>query len=102
MTIYQADYIFQSIYDSIMLAVCDGSQRVWDIEEIDLIASNVNLQSTLIDWLENSISDCCWHPQNYKVLRQMTNHERCGSFDIQEISNAIENQNFEEYLYIPF
>jgi hypothetical protein len=94
--------ISQSVCDSIMFAVCDGSQRVWNIEEIDLIASNVNLQSILIHWSENSLSDCCWHPQNYKLLREMSNHWRCGSFDVQQISDSLSTLDFEEYIDIHF
>ncbi|WP_414530065.1 hypothetical protein [Nodularia chucula] len=62
----------QSLYYSINQAVSDGSQREWTSEEINFIDSNLELQEELNNWLQNSISDGCWHPENYKILKSMT------------------------------
>jgi hypothetical protein len=53
---------------SIFEAVSDGTARVWTIEEKELIANDSELQSHLKEWLNNSLSDTCWHPDNYKII----------------------------------
>jgi hypothetical protein len=80
----------QSIYYSINQAVSDGSQREWTLEEIDFIARNLKLQEELNDWLQNSISDGCWHPENYKILKSMTSN-LAASFE-QSTLNYISDQ----------
>ncbi|MDB9305017.1 hypothetical protein PN488_11625 [Nodularia spumigena CS-591/12] len=64
----------QSFYYSINQAVSDGSQREWTLEEINFIASNLELQEELYHWLQISISDGCWHPENYKILKSITSN----------------------------
>ncbi|MBD2505053.1 hypothetical protein [Anabaena azotica] len=56
------------LYDSIFLAVSDGSQREWSEEEKKVILSNVELFQKLECWMTNSLSDGCWHDANYDLL----------------------------------
>lgn len=80
----------QSLYYSINQAVSDGSQREWTSEEINFIDSNLKLQEELNNWLQNSISDGCWHPENYKILKSMTS-SLAASFD-QSTLNYISDE----------
>ncbi|WP_227788939.1 hypothetical protein [Nodularia sp. LEGE 04288] len=86
----------QSFYYSINQAVSDGSQREWTLEEIDFLISNVQLQEELNDWLQNSMSDGCWHPENYKILKSMTS-SLAASFEqstLNYISDEVEDIPF--------
>ncbi|MEA5516966.1 hypothetical protein [Nodularia sp. UHCC 0506] len=86
----------QSLYYSINHAVSDGSQREWTSEEIDFIARNLKLQEELNDWLQNSISDGCWHPENYKILKSMPS-SLAASFEqstLNYISDEVEDIPF--------
>jgi c-di-GMP-related signal transduction protein len=56
------------VIDQILLAVSDGSQREWNLEEIEIITQDVTLQNQLVEWVENSQSDGCWHIRNYQIL----------------------------------
>lgn len=64
----------RKLFDSVLAAVSDGTQREWTSEEINFIASDLKLQEELIEWFENSISDCCWHPHNYETFKKATNY----------------------------
>jgi len=57
---------------SIFEAVSDAIQRVWTTEEKELIANDSELQSHLEEWLNNSLSDTCWHQANYKIVRDLS------------------------------
>ena len=62
----------KQLESSIFEAVSDTSQRVWTTEEKELIANDYELQSHLKEWLNNSLSDTCWHQANYKIVRDLT------------------------------
>ncbi|MFN6452980.1 MAG: hypothetical protein RM022_012335 [Nostoc sp. EfeVER01] len=52
-------------------AVSDGIGREWTIEEKQFIENNSELESRLKEWLNNSLSDTCWHQTNYKIVRDL-------------------------------
>ena len=62
----------KQLEDSIFEAVSEAIQRVWTIEEKELIANNSELQSHLKEWLSNFLSDTCWHQTNYKIVRNLS------------------------------
>ncbi len=78
---------------SIFEAVSDAIQRVWTTEEKELIANDSELQSQLEEWLNNSLSDTCWHQVNYKIVRDLSTPSNF-SFPIDFFEN--------EEIYIPF
>jgi hypothetical protein len=57
---------------SIFEAVSEAIQRVWSTEEKELIANDLKLQNYLKEWLNNSLSDTCWHPENYRIVRDLS------------------------------
>ncbi|MBD2459349.1 hypothetical protein H6G80_35640 [Nostoc sp. FACHB-87] len=59
--------------NQIFVVVADGSQREWTEAEKHLISNNPELIDQLQGWLENSLSDGCWHPQNYQFLQRLIN-----------------------------
>ena len=61
----------KQLEDSIFEAVSDGIERVWTIEEKQLIQNDSELQSRLKEWLNNSLSDTCWHPDNYNLVQDL-------------------------------
>ncbi|MBD2498728.1 hypothetical protein [Nostoc sp. FACHB-280] len=56
----------------IFVAVADGSQREWSETEKHLISQSPELIEQLKGWLENSLSDNCWHPENYRLIQSLT------------------------------
>ena len=60
--------VTEQIYDSIFLAVSDGSQKEWSPEEKKVILSNIELLHLLECWMTNNLSDGCWHEANYDLL----------------------------------
>ncbi|QFS52228.1 hypothetical protein GXM_09722 [Nostoc sphaeroides CCNUC1] len=32
----------------------------------------LNCSRRLKEWLNNSLSDICWHPENYKIVRDLS------------------------------
>jgi hypothetical protein len=83
----------KQLEDSIFEAVSDVIERVWTIEEKQLIQNDSELQNQLGKWLNNSLSDTCWHPSNYKILR-----------DLSTPSNFSQPMNLfeDEEIHIPF
>ncbi|MEH2297569.1 MAG: hypothetical protein V7K88_00430 [Nostoc sp.] len=83
----------KQLESSIFEAVSDTSQRVWTTEEKKLIVNDSELQSHLEEWLNNSLSDTCWHQANYKIVR-----------DLSTSSNFSQPMNFfeDEEIHIPF
>ncbi len=83
----------KQLESSIFEAVSDRSQRVWTNEEKELIANDSELQSHLEEWLNNSLSETCWHEANYKIVR-----------DLSSPSNLSLSMNFfeDEEIHIPF
>ncbi|MHC5748739.1 MAG: hypothetical protein ACYTXT_44300 [Nostoc sp.] len=61
----------KQLEDSIFEAVSDAIGREWTIEEKQLIQNDSELQSRLKEWLNNSLSDTCWHPDNYKLVQDL-------------------------------
>ncbi len=61
----------KQLEDSILEAVSDAIERVWTTEEKHFIENNSELQSYLKEWLNNSLSDTCWHPDNYKLVQDL-------------------------------
>ena len=57
---------------SIFEAVSEAIQRVWTTEEKELIANDFKLQNHLKEWLNNSLSDTCWHPENYRIVQDLS------------------------------
>jgi hypothetical protein len=62
----------KQLENSIFETVSDATARVWTIEEKELIANGSELQSHLEEWLNNSLSDTCWHQANYKIVRDLS------------------------------
>ena len=62
----------KQLENSIFEAVSDGIERVWTIEEKQLIQNDSKLQNQLGQWLNNSLSDTCLHPANYKTLQDLS------------------------------
>lgn len=58
--------------NQIFVAVADGSQREWTDTEKQLISQSPELIEQLKGWLENSLSDNCWHPENYRLIQSLT------------------------------
>jgi hypothetical protein len=56
-------------FGSILLAVCDGSQREWTDEERALILSHLELLNQLQSWADNNNSDGYWHEANYDLVK---------------------------------
>ena len=83
----------KQLEDSIFEAVSNVIERVWTIEEKQLIQNDSELQNQLGKWLNNSLSDTCWHPSNYKILR-----------DLSTPSNFSQPMNLfeDEEIHIPF
>jgi len=83
----------KQLEDSIFEAVSDAIERVWTIEEKQLIQNDSELQNQLGKWLNNSLSDTCWHPDNYKIVR-----------DLSMNSNFSQPMNLfeDEEIHIPF
>jgi len=83
----------KQLEDSIFEAVSNVIERVWTIEEKQLIQNDSELQSHLKEWLSNSLSDTCWHQANYKIVR-----------DLSTPSNFSQPMNFfeDEEIYIPY
>jgi hypothetical protein len=84
--------IFQKIMNNqIFVAVADGFQREWTEKEKELISQNPELVNQLEGWLENSLSDGCWHSENYHFIRGLNN------------SSSPETRSFfDEPIDIPF
>ena len=61
----------KQLESSIFEVVSDTSQRVWITEEKELIVNDSELQTHLEEWLNNSLSDTCWHQANYKIVRDL-------------------------------
>ena len=57
---------------SILKAVSEAIKRVWTTEEKELIANDFKVQNHLKEWLNNSLSDTCWHQVNYKIVRDLS------------------------------
>ncbi|MBD2504589.1 hypothetical protein [Anabaena azotica] len=64
--------ITRQIYDSIFVAVCDGSQREWTDEQKTVVLSHPELMNQLQGWFENSLSDGCWHDANYDLVNSLS------------------------------
>ncbi|MEH2168724.1 MAG: hypothetical protein V7K41_19115 [Nostoc sp.] len=62
----------KQLEDSILEAVSDAIARVWTIEEKELIQNDSELQNQLYQWLNNSLSNTCWHPDNYKIIQNLS------------------------------
>lgn len=62
----------KQLKDSIFEAVSNGTQREWTSSEKELIANNSELRNQLEEWLNNSLSDTCWHRTNYKIVRNLS------------------------------
>ncbi|QLE59700.1 hypothetical protein [Nostoc sp. TCL26-01] len=81
----EVEYIFE--------AVSDGSQRQWTVEEKEVILNSPQLQNQLEKWLNNSLSDTCWHSENYKMIRALT----------KSLTSNLPNNLFkDEEISIPF
>ncbi|MBC6435513.1 hypothetical protein FM036_39335 [Nostoc sp. HG1] len=83
----------KQLEDSIFEAVSDAIERVWIIEEKQLIANDSELQTHLEEWLNNSLSDTCWHPANYKIVRDLSMNS-----NFNQPMNLFE----DEEIHIPF
>lgn len=62
----------KQLEDSIFEAVSNAITRVWTIEEKEFIQNDSELQNLLDQWLNNSLSDTCWHPENYRIVRDLS------------------------------
>lgn len=62
----------KQLEDPIFEAVSDAIGREWTIEEKQLIPNDSELRSRLKEWLNNSLSDTCWYPDNYKIVRDLS------------------------------
>ena len=78
---------------SIFEAVSDAIGKKWTTEEKELIQNNSELQSRLKEWLNNSLSDTCWHQTNYKIVRDLST-----SSNFNQPMNLLE----DEETHIPF
>ncbi|MBD2416050.1 hypothetical protein H6H01_36165 [Nostoc calcicola FACHB-3891] len=58
--------------NQIFVVIADGSQREWTDAEKHLVSQSPELIEQLLVWLENSLSDSCWHPENYEFLQKLT------------------------------
>lgn len=83
----------KQLQSSIFEAISDGSQREWTSLEKDLIANDSELQNYLKEWLSNSLSDTCWHTENYKIVRD---------FSTPSNFNQLMNLFEDEEIHIPF
>ena len=83
----------KQLEDSIFEAVSGAIWKEWTTEEKELIQNNSELQSRLKEWLNNSLSDTCWHKTNYKIVR-----------DLNTPSNFSLPMDFfeDEEIHIPF
>lgn len=82
----------KQLANSISEAVCDGIQKEWITEEKEFIENDFELQNQLEEWLNNSLIDTCWHPNNYKIIRNLT------SLNFRFIRDFFE----DEEMHIPF
>ncbi|BBD70262.1 hypothetical protein NIES4072_66280 [Nostoc commune NIES-4072] len=82
----------KQLESSIFEAVSDAIGKEWTIEEKELIQNNSELQNHLKEWLNNSLSDTCWHQANYKIVRDLTSSKFSRTRDLFD----------DEEIYIPF
>lgn len=62
----------KQLESSIFEAVSDAIQRVLTTEERELITNDSKLKNHLGEWLNNSLSDICWHKANCKIVRELS------------------------------
>ena len=82
----------KQLEDSIFEAVSDAIEKVWTTEEKQLIQNDSELLFHLKEWLNNSLSDTCWHPDNYKIVRELSTPSNFS------LPTMLEN----EEIHIPF
>lgn len=82
----------KQLENSIFEAVCDSTQREWITEEKELIENTFKLKNQLEEWLNNSLSDTCWHQNNYQTIRDLISSNFRFSRDLFE----------DEEIHIPF
>ena len=82
----------KQLKDSIFEAVSDAIGREWTTEEKQLIPNDSELQNQLEEWLNNSLSDTCWHLINYKIIQKL----------LADSSMSLDINLLGEEIYIPF
>ncbi|MCL6754812.1 hypothetical protein KBT16_29065 [Nostoc sp. CCCryo 231-06] len=82
----------KQLQSSIFEAISDGSQREWTSSEKELIANDSELQNHLKEWLNNSLSDTCWHLINYKIIQKL----------LADSSMSLDRNLLGKEIYIPF